>query len=65
MRTRRSPRNQDILFRELFKPAPAVVEVTLAELERRLTLANRHTRRLALRDIVRFKFNAARRGPGA
>lgn len=58
MKTRRSPRNQEILFRALFAPAPVSKPETnpLASLERQLANCfGARTRKMIEREIVSLK----------
>ena len=64
MRTRRSPRNQEILWRALGgpKPAPVVVdEVAAAERALAQPFLSPRTRRMIERDLIRAKQRAVAR----
>jgi hypothetical protein len=62
MRTRRSPRNQDILFAALFRPAPVEVPKmpikTDAEIEA-IPFLSKRTRSLLKRDAARSRYRVA------
>lgn len=69
MRTRTSARNQEILFRELFAPAPApkidtksVEYAEAALLRARSNFANKPTLALLERNVQRAKYRRAMRG---
>lgn len=66
MRTRRSPRNQERLWRELGGdvPAPAPRDpIASIEESLKLTTLNPRTRRQLERELQREKIKRARRGP--
>lgn len=62
MRTRRSPRNQELLWKYLGSPKPAPVKIDrIAADERALSLPfiNKRTRRMFERDLAAAKQKAA------
>lgn len=63
MRTRRSPRNQEILWRALGAPPQAKHDATTVEsLERQLAACmNARTRRMIERELVKARMRESRR----